>query len=72
MQVNTKQLSGKLVDVHGLLNELFNDDCRPSLRWIRQQQKNRTIPFVKISRRVFFDPIAVREALAAKNIVQSR
>ena len=72
MKTDTNQLTGKLVDVHGLLNELFNDDCRPSLGWVREQKKKRTMPYVKICRRVFFDPIEVRKALAAKNVVQSR
>jgi hypothetical protein len=31
--MNEPKLSGKLVNVEGLLKELFSDECRPSLRW---------------------------------------
>jgi len=48
-----------------LLEMLFDDDCRPSLRWFREKQAARKIPFVKIGRLVFFDPPAVKAALDA-------
>jgi hypothetical protein len=48
-----------------LLEMLFDDDCRPSLRWLREKQAARKIPFVKIGRLVFFDPPAVKAALDA-------
>ena len=54
---------GRLVDAKGLLETLFADGCRPSLRWLRTQQKRRTIPSVTIGRLVFFDPDATRAAL---------
>jgi hypothetical protein len=53
----------QLVDAEGLLAALFSPDSRPSVRWVREQQKRRTIPFVKISRLVRFDPEEVRAAL---------
>jgi hypothetical protein len=32
--MNEIKLSGKLVGAQELLNELFSDGCRPSLRWL--------------------------------------
>ena len=54
---------GKLRDAKGLLETLFDESCRPSLRWLRTQQKRRAIPSCRIGRLVFFDPDAVRAAL---------
>ena len=42
---------------------LFPEECRPTMRWLRDQQKARRIPFVKIGRLVFFCPAQVRAAL---------
>jgi hypothetical protein len=53
----------KLVDGPKLLEELFDENSRPSLRWLRSQQKARSIPYTRIGRLVFFDPGLVREAL---------
>lgn len=36
---------------------------RPSLRWLREQQRRRKIPFVKVGARVWFKPNAVRAHL---------
>lgn len=54
---------GRLVDAKGLLEILFAESCRPSLRWLRTQQKRRAIPSVRIGRLVFFDPDATLAAL---------
>ena len=54
---------GRLVDAKGLLENLFDESCRPSLRWLRTQQKRRAIPSVTIGRLVFFDTEATRAAL---------
>jgi hypothetical protein len=54
------------VDAPKLLEILFDEASRPSLRWIRDQQKARTLPFAKIGRRVFFDPILVKAHFDAK------
>jgi hypothetical protein len=60
------QLATRYVDATKLLELLFDEACRPSLRWIRDQQKARSLPFAKIGRLVFFDPIACKAALDAK------
>ena len=65
-------LSSKLVNAVGLLEQVFAKNNRPSLRWVREQQKNRTIPFIKIGKFVFFDPPSVVEALAKKHTLKPR
>lgn len=53
-----------LTDAHGLLLALWPEaESRPSLRWLREQQARRTVPYIKIGRRVFFDPLQVRRAI---------
>lgn len=62
-----------LVDGPRLLEILFpNEACRPSMRWLRDQQEHRTIPFVKLGRLVFFDPPGVRDAIARRHTIRSR
>jgi hypothetical protein len=59
-------LATRYVDAPKLLEILFDEASRPSLRWIRDQQKARRLPFAKIGRLVFFDPAACKAALDAK------
>jgi hypothetical protein len=54
----------QLVDAEKLLERLFSADCRPTLRWLRERQKKKEIPYVKLGRLVFFNPSQVQEALA--------
>jgi hypothetical protein len=70
--MNEVKLSGKLVDAKQLLEVVFDEPCRPSLRWLRTQTKNKAIPFVRIGHLVFFDIEMVRAALASKNLVRGR
>jgi hypothetical protein len=56
----------QLMSGQKLLETLFQAECRPTLRWLRDQQKARRIPFVKIGRLVFFCPAQVRQALQGK------
>ena len=55
-----------------LLEALFDEGCRPSMRWLRTQTKSKAIPFVRIGHLVFFDLEMVRAGLAAKNLVRGR
>lgn len=56
-----------LVDAIGLAEALFPDPrSRPGLRTIRRWQKMRLIPFLKIGKKVMFDPVQVRRALDAR------
>jgi len=58
---------GGLVDAPRLLEELFpNPACRPSLRWLRTQVAERTLPFVRIGRLCFFDTQMVKTHFAAR------
>src|SRR3954465_6857922 len=66
------RIKGKLVDAQELLNELFSDGCRPSLRWLRTQTKAKTIPHIKIAHLIFFDVEMVRVHLAGARLVRSR
>ena len=59
-------LATRYVDAPKLLEILFDEASRPSLRWIRDQQKARRLPFAKIGRLVFFDTVACKAALDAK------
>ena len=67
-QLDTSSTLGKLVDASGLLEALFSEGGRPSMRWLRTQQKNRAVPFIRAGRLVFFDVEKVRAALERKAI----
>jgi len=54
----------QLVDAEKLLEILFPSECRPTLRWLRERQKKKEIPYVKLGRLVYFHPARVQEALA--------
>lgn len=56
-----------------LLETLWPDPrSRPSLRFLRKLTAQRVVPFVKLGRLVFFDPLAVRAALDRQFKVESR
>lgn len=50
----------RLVNAVELLELLFSDKSRPTLRWLRNQQKLRRIRFRKVGKLVLFDPEEVR------------
>lgn len=60
---NQPDIEKQAVSGEKLLEIIFPPECRPTLRWLRKQQKIRRVPFVKIGRLVFFFPDQVREAL---------
>jgi hypothetical protein len=47
-----------------LLEILFPAECRPSLRWLRDHQ--RELPHVRLGRLIYFDPSMVKAHLDAK------
>lgn len=55
-----------------LLVNLWEEQCRPSLRWLRDMQKRRIIPYFKVGHRVFFDAQRVREALEKRAEVRAK
>lgn len=63
MSPNDSKPHAKLLSAPRFLQVHFDEGSRPSLRWLRELQRKRMIPFVRLGRRVFFDPEAVREAL---------
>jgi len=65
-------ITPKLVDANGLLEALFDEYSRPSLRWLRQMQAQRKIPYVKIGHLVRFDVEKVRAALHENCTVNPR
>lgn len=68
---NTNSPEG-LLNAEGILNAVWPDpSSRPSLRWMREQQAKRTLPYVKCGRLVFFDPAKVRQALAKRFTVEA-
>lgn len=69
---NVVAVKGKLVNAEQLLEQLFDPEARPSLRWLRSQTKAKSIPHIRIGHLVFFDVDMVRMALAAKNLVRHR
>lgn len=68
----TIEQTPKLVRAERLLEILFEEDSRPSLRWLRQMQAQRKIPYVKIGHLVRFDVDQVRAALENDCTVHSR
>lgn len=53
-----------LVGVETCLRLVFPDEAtRPCLRYFRELQRKRLVPFKKIRRLTFFDPVEVRRAL---------
>lgn len=70
--MNDMVVSGKLLSAEQLLTQLFDPDCKPSLRWLRGQTKARTIPFIRIGHLIFFDLEMVRSTLAGKNLIRRR
>jgi hypothetical protein len=72
MHENASTVTSKLVNAQGLLQVLFEPDARPSLRWLRNQTKAKSIPFVRCGRLIFFYPPDVRAALDKKHTVRSK
>jgi hypothetical protein len=61
-----------LVDADELLKVIWpSDKSRPSLRWLRQMQASRRIPYIRLGRRIFFDPTAVRRVIEQRHTVKA-
>jgi hypothetical protein len=72
LRIDPPKFDGRLVGAHQLLDQLFDAESRPCIRWFRTQTKAKTSPFVRIGRLVFFNVDMVRSALANKNLVRHR
>lgn len=55
----------RFVSAPELLEELWSDACRPSLRWLQRSRKLGLIPSVEHRGRVFYEPDRVAAALVA-------
>lgn len=62
----------QLVRAERLLEILFDEQSRPSTRWLRQMQAQRKIPYVKLGHLVRFNVEQVRAALEEDCTVHSR
>lgn len=78
LQTDDTKSDGDMIQRDGLVNieELMeiiwpSPRSRPTLRWCREMQARRVIPYIKIGGLVFFDPKEVRRALARRNTVQA-
>jgi len=67
--MNDIRVRGKLMTGEELLEELFTDEARPSMRWLRRQIRARNIPFVRTGRFINFDIELVRTALTNRNLI---
>ena len=71
-QIDDEKIPNGLVGAMPLLEIIFPDKkTRPSLRWLREMQAKRLVPFRKIGRKVYFDPEEVRRAFDAQFKVES-
>jgi hypothetical protein len=55
MEIHEFPEDRKLVDANGLLEALFDEKSRPSLRWVRQMQSQRKLPYYKLGHLVRFE-----------------
>ncbi len=54
----------RLVSGPRLLEILWDETSRPSIRWLRDQQRRRSIPFMRVGRLIWFCPRQVMEHMA--------
>ena len=63
----------ELVGAETLLERLWPDEKdRPSLRTLRNWQKQRIVPYVRLGRLIYFNPEEVAEAIRQRWTVRSR
>ena len=70
--MNDMIVKGKLVRAEDMLEQVFAQNCKPSLRWLRTQTKTKAIPHIRIGHLVFFDVEMVRASLAGKRLIRGR
>jgi hypothetical protein len=62
----------KLVNGQRLLEELFDEDSRPSLRTLRNWTAAKAIPFVRLGHLVFFFVPDVKSALEKRHTIKAK
>lgn len=70
--MNTTDYESRLITAEELLKHLFVESSRPSVRTVRNWQKQRLVPFVKLGRLIRFDLNQVRAALAKRCTVDAK
>jgi len=65
--MKTSYPSRQLVNGPTLLESLFDEKSRPSIRWLRDQTRKKQIPFVRLGHLVFFDLEAVRSTIGKQS-----
>jgi hypothetical protein len=65
-EVRPPVFGSQLVSGEELLKQIFDQNGRPSLKWLRRMTALDQIPFVRIGRLIFYMPRAVMEALGGK------
>jgi hypothetical protein len=63
MENTIDQNTTQLVDIDRLIDILFEPECRPSKRFLMTQKAEGNLPFIKIGRRVFYNPDEVLKHL---------
>ncbi len=58
-----KTIPEPLINAEKLREVVFDQECRPSMRSIREWTRLRILPHVRIGRLCFYDPAEVRAAL---------
>jgi hypothetical protein len=58
----------QLWDAAALRENLWPENCRPSMRWIREQTRRRAIPSIKWGRLVWYNPDQVRAAIEKRTV----
>jgi hypothetical protein len=67
--VNTSKYNKQLLDGEELLSQLFKP--QPSKSWLRDQRRAKKIPFIRLGRKIFYDPDEVRKALAERYTIHT-
>ncbi len=60
----------KLVSGPRLLETLFDEASRPTLRTLRTWTKQKSVPFIRLGHLIFFYPPDVRAALSKRNTIR--
>ena len=72
METEEIKNAAKLVNAERLLEALFDEESKPSLRWLRQMQAQRVIPYYKLGHLARFKVEEVRVALENERRVNTR
>lgn len=64
-------MTAKLVGAAELLKILFDEDSRPSTKWLYHQYKAKKISHIVMGRRVFFEPETVRREINQRHTIRS-